>query len=67
MYQLFDLKKTCTDLIALKKTLAMTFNMSVARQSSRTDCKLFKVINISACAWKSMRETYDSRLLAFDV
>jgi hypothetical protein len=66
MYQLFDLKKTCTDLIALKKMLAMTFNISVARQSSRTDCKGFMVINISPHAWKAMREAYDSRLLAFD-
>lgn len=64
MLKVFDLKDTASDLIALKKTMASAFNLAVSRQSSRTDCKGFRLIDISPKTWMHVRDTYGSRIFA---
>jgi Origin of replication binding protein len=65
MFKVFDLKESCTDLIALKKVMSMAFNMTVNRQSVKNHCRGFKLIDISPKAWKHMRDTYSAGLLKF--
>lgn len=66
VFRLFDLKESCSDLIALKKTMGIAFNMKVARQSPKNDCRGFKLVDISPVEWQNIRDTYGSRLFAFD-